>query len=194
MAKKIRLYEDIGAMLKRLRGNKPKREVAEALGITLRAYQYLESGERLPRLSMIFKLAEINNVGVYRILQEIEFASPSWEALRPTDIVKMMHELERSLEREGRDPTKNEHDFLDWARLWLGDYEQKLQDRKERREANQPLEGIIRWLVEFWEKASSDDRTWLIVQLKRTFPEYDEWTKSHADAGNGPPRSSPHGR
>jgi len=108
--------------------------------------------------------------------------SPSEEARRAADIERMARDLNRALKREKRAATGKEREFLDFAKEWREGYEAKLRYMKERGETNRPLEDVKRWLDEFWEKASSDDRTWLIVQLKRTFPEYDEWMKDHGGA------------
>ncbi len=125
MTKKIRLYEDVGEMLKHLRGNEPQRQTAETLGITLRAYQYIESGERLPRLSVVIKIAEKYKVSPYWIFSGRASMSPSEETLRFTDVAKMVRELDRSLEREMRKASEREREFLDWAQLFQNSYRLK---------------------------------------------------------------------
>lgn len=185
MAKKIRLYEDVGDILKQLRTERrpmSQREAAEALNMTVHPYQVLESGESLPRVSVVIKIAEVYNIVPYLIFQARRYMSPSEEARRAADIERMARDLNRALKREKRAATGKEREFLDFAKEWREGYEAKLRYMKERGETNRPLEDVKRWLDEFWEKASSDDRTWLIVQLKRTFPEYDEWMKDHGGA------------
>jgi transcriptional regulator with XRE-family HTH domain len=185
VAKKIRLYEDVGDILKQLRTERrpmSQREAAEALNMTVHPYQVLESGESLPRVSVVIKIAEVYNIVPYLIFQARRYMSPSEEARRAADIERMARDLNRALKREKRAATGKEREFLDFAKEWREGYEAKLRYMKERGETNRPLEDVKRWLDEFWEKASSDDRTWLIVQLKRTFPEYDEWMKDHGGA------------
>jgi hypothetical protein len=40
-----------------------------------------------------------------------------------------------------------------------------------------PLERAITWLREWWAHATPDERTWMRIQLERTFPELAEWQK-----------------
>jgi hypothetical protein len=34
---------------------------------------------------------------------------------------------------------------------------------------------IIKWLVEWWDRANEEERNWMNVQMKRCLPEYGEW-------------------
>ncbi len=56
----------IGAKLKVFRRRKglTQKQVAELLGITVRAYQHYEAGDRNPTLEKSFKLAEILGIKV----------------------------------------------------------------------------------------------------------------------------------
>lgn len=38
-------------------------------------------------------------------------------------------------------------------------------------DGDSPKDRIIRWIEEFWERASPDERAWFRVQMVRTFPE-----------------------
>lgn len=174
-----RLYEDIGKTLKRLRGKGPQRKVAEAVGITLRAYQDFESGKRLPRLPILVKIAEIHDVTVYRILENVEFGSPSFEALCSTYMAEMVRELDCSVEKGTA--TKEERDFRWRMQLWQSNYELKLQEKNEKEEANRQLEAMKEWLDEFWEKASEDEKIWLLIHFKKSFSEYEGWLKERED-------------
>jgi transcriptional regulator with XRE-family HTH domain len=41
---------------------------------------------------------------------------------------------------------------------------------------------IMEWLFDFWMHSDNDMRSWIKVQLKRTFPEYDQQKKSCQDS------------
>ncbi len=38
-----------------------------------------------------------------------------------------------------------------------------------------PLENMKRWLEEFWQNATDEERAWLKIEFMRVFPEYKEW-------------------
>lgn len=57
-----RRYSHIGNRLRELRGNKTQTEFANELNMTLRSYQYFESGERAPRMELLARIAEMNKV------------------------------------------------------------------------------------------------------------------------------------
>ena len=40
-----------------------------------------------------------------------------------------------------------------------------------------PKDNIKKWLDVFWEQADPDERIWLMVELKKRFPEFAEWLK-----------------
>lgn len=63
--------ERIGAYLRMLRGDKPQREVAEAVGITAMAVSQYERGERIPNDEIKMRLARY----FQRSVEEIFFAS-----------------------------------------------------------------------------------------------------------------------
>lgn len=44
------------------------------------------------------------------------------------------------------------------------------------------LEAILSWLRTWWATAEADERTWLVVELRRTFPELADWFRAR-----GPP-------
>jgi putative transcriptional regulator len=54
----------IGLKLQELRGEKPRKEVAEDLGIGLSTLRMYENGERNPRDEIKFKIAQYYNVSV----------------------------------------------------------------------------------------------------------------------------------
>ncbi|MGA4718826.1 helix-turn-helix transcriptional regulator [Fictibacillus nanhaiensis] len=56
--------KEIGLKLQELRGEKPRREVAEDLGIGLSTLRMYENGERNPRDEIKFKIAQYYNVSV----------------------------------------------------------------------------------------------------------------------------------
>lgn len=56
-----------GAKLRALRGNRPQREVAEAVGISMSAYCAYELEARVPRDSVKVKLAKYYNQSVQEI-------------------------------------------------------------------------------------------------------------------------------
>lgn len=63
--------KSIGAYLRELRGDKPQREVAEAVGITAMAVSQYERGERIPNDEIKMKLARYYKKSV----EEIFFAT-----------------------------------------------------------------------------------------------------------------------
>lgn len=58
--------DSLGAKLKSLRKRKglTQQQVAERLGITVRAYQHYETGDRTPNLEKSFELAEILGISL----------------------------------------------------------------------------------------------------------------------------------
>ena len=44
---------------------------------------------------------------------------------------------------------------------------------------NLELELLFNWLTEWWENADEKNRSWLEIQMKRSFPEYAEWSTQH---------------
>ncbi|QWR76686.1 helix-turn-helix domain-containing protein [Candidatus Magnetomonas plexicatena] len=46
---------------------------------------------------------------------------------------------------------------------------------------NLPREGLKLWLDEFWSGAKEDERTWLLVQFKKSFPDYAHWIEKNGD-------------
>ena len=44
-----------------------------------------------------------------------------------------------------------------------------------------PKEGIKVWLDEFWNSAKDDERTWLLVQFKKSFSDYAQWIEHNRD-------------
>lgn len=56
----------LNEIIRELRSESPytQREVAEKLGITLRAYQHYETGSRQPTVSALIKLADIFGVSI----------------------------------------------------------------------------------------------------------------------------------
>lgn len=57
----------IGARLKNLRGDKPQKEVADAIGVTDMAISLYEAGERVPRDEIKVALAKFYGVTVESI-------------------------------------------------------------------------------------------------------------------------------
>ncbi|MEO5358426.1 MAG: helix-turn-helix domain-containing protein [Nitrospirae bacterium YQR-1] len=41
--------------------------------------------------------------------------------------------------------------------------------------------GLKIWLDEFWDTAADDERTWLLVQFKKCFPDYANWIELNRD-------------
>ncbi len=57
----------IGARLKNLRGDKPQKEVADAIGVTDMAISLYEAGERVPRDEIKVALAKFYGVTIESI-------------------------------------------------------------------------------------------------------------------------------
>ena len=57
-------YEAIAAALIRARGSTPKEEVCQAVGISLAALEAYESGKRVPRDSIKYRLAKYYHKGL----------------------------------------------------------------------------------------------------------------------------------
>lgn len=58
------MKRDIGKKLMLLRGNRTRREVASALGISISAIRMYENGQRIPRDDIKVKLAKYYGVSV----------------------------------------------------------------------------------------------------------------------------------
>lgn len=85
---------------------------------------------------------------------------------------------------------------LDWLLLGMrpqtGDAESGLErvedggqkwyaiDVPIREDEDPRLAAILSWLRTWWSTAEADERTWLLVELRRTFPEIGEWIKARA--------------
>lgn len=57
-------YKAMAAALIRARGSTPKEEVCQAVGISLAALKAYESGQRIPRDSIQFRLARFYHKGL----------------------------------------------------------------------------------------------------------------------------------
>ncbi len=68
--------------------------------------------------------------------------------------------------------TKREFLSLNW--LLTGEGPMYRDGSGEEAEA-EPVEGMLEWLQDWWDKADEKQRIWLEIQLKRCFPEYAEW-------------------
>lgn len=44
-----------------------------------------------------------------------------------------------------------------------------------------PIENIYQWLYEFWKGASDQEKTWLIINFRKAFPEFQKWEKEKAE-------------
>ena len=62
-------YEDIGALLKRLRGRVSLREVARRTGVSASYLSLIERGEKHPGVNVVRKLAELYNVDTRQLLR-----------------------------------------------------------------------------------------------------------------------------
>ena len=62
-------YEDIGALLKRLRGRVSLREVARRTGVSASYLSLIERGEKHPGVTVVRKLAELYNVDARQLLR-----------------------------------------------------------------------------------------------------------------------------
>lgn len=73
---------------------------------------------------------------------------------------------------------------LDWLLLGKGEMFQDNAAKPKRQihPEDIPKENIKLWLDYFWEKADDDTKTWLIVEIKRRFPEFCEWLEKYKDA------------
>jgi transcriptional regulator with XRE-family HTH domain len=173
-------YEDVGERLRMLRGRRKQAEVAEVLGVTLRSYQYFESGERLPPLAMATKIAIYYDIPIGSVYEGNRFEGPAWEApYLSIDIEKFLADLDKTLRAENRVWTDKEREFVEWATLFQRLRERRVEERAKLRKENRPLESMRNWLGIAWERASGDEKAWLVVQFKKAFPEYAEWAKDH---------------
>lgn len=68
--KKKNPYKKIGERLKLLRGDLTQKEFSAAVGLSERAYQRYEYGERLPGLEVIFRIAAFCNVPWNKVLSQ----------------------------------------------------------------------------------------------------------------------------
>ena len=58
------MKENIGQKLVKLRGDKSREEVANAVGVSYNAIQMYENGQRVPRDDIKFRLAQYYNTSV----------------------------------------------------------------------------------------------------------------------------------
>ncbi len=61
--------EDLGGLLRRLRGNRTRQRAAEALGITVEALRAYEHGQRVPRDEVILRAAWYYGVSAASLLR-----------------------------------------------------------------------------------------------------------------------------
>lgn len=68
-----KIKSSFGERLKylRIKNNRTQKEIAEYLNITLRAYQYYESGNRFPPVETIILLSEIYAVSFLEVLLDV---------------------------------------------------------------------------------------------------------------------------
>ena len=69
-------YEDIGALLKRLRGRVSLREVARRTGVSASYLSLIERGEKYPGVNVVRKLAELYNVEAQQLLRRAGHGPP----------------------------------------------------------------------------------------------------------------------
>ncbi len=69
-------YEDIGALLKRLRGRVSLREVTRRTGVSSSYLSLIERGERRPGANLVRKLAELYNVDAQQLLRRAGHGPP----------------------------------------------------------------------------------------------------------------------
>ena len=69
-------YEDIGALLKRLRGRVSLREVARRTGVSASYLSLIERGEKHPGVNVVRKLAELYNVDAQQLLRRAGHGPP----------------------------------------------------------------------------------------------------------------------
>jgi len=51
--------------------------------------------------------------------------------------------------------------------------------------ADIPREQIKQWIDDFWKDLDEEKRVWLIVEMKRQFPEFVEWIKKNEESLSG---------
>ena len=56
--------------------------------------------------------------------------------------------------------------------------------------ADRPREQLKQWIDDFWKDADEDERAWLIVEMKRQFPEFADWLKKTEQQTSEPDTSS----
>jgi putative transcriptional regulator len=96
-------YSEIGKRLLHLRGDKSQSQFAKEMGVTLRAYQYYESGERVPHIHLLSKIADANNTTIDWILTgkvDVARARLRESVKRNVYVEELIELLEKSLERE----------------------------------------------------------------------------------------------
>ncbi|MBF0534862.1 MAG: helix-turn-helix transcriptional regulator [Nitrospirae bacterium] len=72
---------------------------------------------------------------------------------------------------------------INWLLSGLGDTfnERHVHYKVQTRglQENLPREGLKLWLDEYWSSAKEDERTWLLVQFKKSFPDYAHWIEKN---------------
>jgi transcriptional regulator with XRE-family HTH domain len=69
-------YFGLGFRLKNLRGKLTQKEFAKAIGISERAYQRYESGERLPSMEVLLTICSYVEVTIDELRKDIRFPLP----------------------------------------------------------------------------------------------------------------------
>lgn len=197
MKRESKLTKDIGQRIKQLRGKQSQATVAKQIGTTLRAYQYYESGDRMPPIQTVANLASVFNTSIdwivngQTVLSDRERSTE--QAYRLINLDQLLEKMEQSINREDRllwkygkdiplsqkEEFYQSKEFLCELRSLLKNYygdlyaEQGGIDRQPAEDTS--LTDIKLWLDHFWLRATPDEKTWFKVHFLKCFPEYQEW-------------------
>ncbi|MGE4334572.1 MAG: helix-turn-helix domain-containing protein [Pigmentiphaga sp.] len=78
-----------------------------------------------------------------------------------------------------------------WGFALVSSVEELIEEEVERRvrasaraDVDPRLRDLKWWLEDFWKDADEERRTWLIVEMKRVYPEFVEWINKRGDSSD----------
>ena len=164
---------DIGERLKSIREPTSREAFCEIVGVSKNTIVNYEKGSRTPD-------AEFLN----RILSLHPEINPAWllTGEGPRERGPLVNdELRHQAAESAGEYSEAPHWHLALTRAVGGIIEAEAERRLRelaRKEIDPRLRDLKWWLEDFWKDADEERRTWLIVEMKRVYPEFREWLES----------------
>jgi transcriptional regulator with XRE-family HTH domain len=164
---------DIAARIKDLRGPIRQEDFAEMVGVKKNTIGRWERGEQHPGFE------ELN-----RILSLHPEINPAWllTGEGPRERGPLVNdELRHQAAEAAGEYSKAPHWHMALTRAVAGIVEAEAERRLRelaRKEIDPRLRDLKWWIEDFWKDADEERRTWLIVEMKRVYPEFREWLES----------------